>query len=49
MLIKAIPGLNQLAFPEARLVDRSIFNGLTPSKMAGHRALHGKRHKSGFP
>jgi hypothetical protein len=29
-LIKAIPGLNQLALPEARLVERSIFNGLAP-------------------
>ena len=27
-LIKAIPCLNQLALPEARLVERSIFNGL---------------------
>jgi hypothetical protein len=36
MLIKAIPGLNQLAPPEARLVGRSIFNGLAPLKMAGH-------------
>ena len=35
MLIKAIPGLNQLALPEARLVERSIFNGLAPLEMAG--------------
>jgi hypothetical protein len=43
MLIEAIPGLNQLALPEARLVERAIFNGLAPSKMAGHPASHGKR------
>jgi hypothetical protein len=36
MLIKAIPGLNQLALPEARLVGRYIFNGLAPMKMVGH-------------
>jgi hypothetical protein len=42
MPIKAIPGLNRLALPEARLVERSIFNGLSPSKMAGHPAPHGK-------
>ncbi len=35
MLIKAIPGLNQLALPEARLVERCIFNGLAPLEMAG--------------
>jgi len=36
MLIKAIPGLNQLALPEARLVERSIFNGLLPSEWRGN-------------
>ncbi len=35
MLIKAIFGLNQLALPEARLVDRYIFHGLARLKMAG--------------
>ncbi len=35
-LIKAILGFNQLAPREARLPGRSIFNGLQPSKMAGH-------------
>jgi hypothetical protein len=25
ILMKAVPGLNQLAFPEAKLVERSIF------------------------
>jgi hypothetical protein len=32
MLIQAILGLNQLALPEAGLVERSIVNGLPPKK-----------------
>ena len=43
MLLKAILGFKQLALPEARLVERSIFNGLSPAKMPGHPAPHGKR------
>ncbi len=39
MPIKAIPGLNQLAPPEAGLVGRSVFSGLAPSKTAGHTWL----------
>jgi hypothetical protein len=49
MLIKTFPGFNQLALPEARLVERPIFKGLTPSKMAGLPAPHGKRYKSAVP
>jgi hypothetical protein len=36
MLIQGVPGLNQLAFLDARLVERTIFNGLKPSEMAVH-------------
>ena len=36
MLIKAILGFHQLVPREARLPGRAIFNGVQPSKMAGH-------------
>ena len=36
MLIKCHPGIDQLAIREARLPNRSIFNGLQPSKMPDH-------------
>jgi hypothetical protein len=36
MLLECHPGIDQLAIREARLTNRSIFNGLQPSEMPSH-------------
>lgn len=38
MLIKTIPDLRQHRLPEPRLVERPMFNGLTPSLLTRHPA-----------
>jgi hypothetical protein len=49
MLIKSILGFDQLAFPEARLLEGSIFKRLGARKCRAILGPVGKRFRSAFP